>query len=171
MRAPSSGESEARQDRAAAGGEGEAPPRRLGRYQILGRLADGGMAEVLLARATGPGGFQRELVIKRLAPRLAGDAAARRMFLDEARLSAALRHPHVVAVLEVEDGEHGAFMAMELLHGHDLRAVARRLAARRRRWPLPLALHVVQAACLGLDHAHEQADARGRPLGIGRAHV
>src|SRR5688572_15025111 len=127
MRAQLFGESEAPPSRAAAEPPSAAdePPARLGRYQVLGRLARGGMAEVLLARTTGPGGFQRELVIKRLVPELAGEAAAVRMFLDEARLSASLRHPGVVAVLEVEHGQDGAFMAMELLHGHDLRAVAR----------------------------------------------
>lgn len=106
-------------------------PTQVGRYQLLGPMASGGMAEVFLARATGLGGFARRVVIKRLHRDLAGQEPVVRMFLDEARLSAALQHPNIVQVLDVDRGPDGVFMVMEFLHGRDLITLLRRLAARR----------------------------------------
>ena len=141
-------------------------PARFGRYEVLGPLARGGMAEVFLARATGLGGFERRFVIKRLQRDLAGDEGVVRMFLDEARLCAALQHPNIVQVVDVDRGPSGVFMVMEFLHGVDLMAVLRRTTRAGIPIPMGLALHVVLAVCAGLHHAHEHRDDQGRPLGL-----
>src|SRR5215471_10120015 len=89
------------------------PVLRIGRYELFGELAHGGMATVHLARLLGPVGFARTVAIKRLHPHLAKDPDFVGMFLEEARLAARVRHPNVVATLDVvsEDGE--LFLVME----------------------------------------------------------
>ena len=69
-----------------------AGPEQVGRYEIIGALGAGGMAEVLLGRLRGPSGFERLVVIKRILPHLAGKQKFVDMFLDEARVVAQIRH-------------------------------------------------------------------------------
>jgi len=69
---------------------------RLGKYQLLRKLATGGMAEVFLAKTAGPRGFEKQLVIKRILPHLAEDPEFVEMFLGEAKLAAQLNHPNLV---------------------------------------------------------------------------
>jgi eukaryotic-like serine/threonine-protein kinase len=137
---------------------------RLGRYRLLRRIAVGGGAEVYLASAEGLAGFSKQVVVKHLFPEHAREPALVSMFLDEARLGALLRHPHIVEVYDIgsEGGEY--FIAMEHVPGHDLRD----LLNARPGEPLPLsaALAVVQGVAAGLHHAHEQRDARGQLLGV-----
>ncbi len=140
-------------------------PARIGRYEILAELGSGGMASVYLARLRGPSGFSKLFAIKRVHPHLAKDPLFVDMFVDEARIAAALEHPHVAQVIELglENGEH--FIAMEYLHGEHLAAVAR--AARASGGlPIAIAAATVAHAAEGLHHAHEARDAAGRPLGI-----
>ena len=96
-------------------------PRSLGRYEIVGFLASGGMAEVFLGRVRGPSGFERPVVLKRMLPHLTRQESFVNMFLDEARIVARVRHPSVVQVHELtrEGGE--LFMAMEYLEGESWR--------------------------------------------------
>jgi eukaryotic-like serine/threonine-protein kinase len=85
---------------------GDDTVKRLGRYQIIGRLATGGMAEVYLALSGDLPGFRTLVVVKRILPHLASNAQFIRMFLDEARLAALLDHPNIVRIVEVgHDGE------------------------------------------------------------------
>src|SRR3954469_23915736 len=80
-------------------------PQMLGRYELLGEIASGGMATVYLGRMLGAKGFQRLVAIKRLHPHLEKEEEFVSMFLDEARLAARIRHPNCVATLDVEDTE------------------------------------------------------------------
>ncbi|HEU4727400.1 MAG TPA: serine/threonine-protein kinase, partial [Kofleriaceae bacterium] len=139
-------------------------PSRLGSYELIRPIAQGGMADIYLARRAGPGQFERHVAIKLLSPARAGGAEACAMFLDEARLVALLNHQNIAAVLEVDvvDGKH--YLAMEYVHGVDLREL---LAAAQRAGtlpPLPVALAVACAAAAGLDHAHRRCGPDGRPL-------
>ncbi|HVV16743.1 MAG TPA: serine/threonine-protein kinase [Polyangia bacterium] len=140
--------------------------RRLGRFQIIGRLATGGMAEVYLALSGELPGFRTLLVVKRILPHLAQNRQFIRMFLDEARLAALLDHPNVVRIIEVgHDGEE-YFLAMELVQGKPLSAVLRK-AAREKRPPSPaLAAYIMAQAASGLGYAHALTDGDGRPLGV-----
>src|ERR1700761_97500 len=98
-------------------------PERYGKYEVLRPLATGGMADLFLARARGMHGFETLAVVKRIRPHLAANPEFVRLFLDEARLAAQLRHPNVVHVYDIgqERGEY--FFVMEYLHGRDLRAI------------------------------------------------
>src|SRR6185312_1620748 len=140
--------------------------RRLGRFQIIGRLATGGMAEVYLALSGELPGFRTLIVVKRILPHLAQNRQFIRMFLDEARLAALLDHPNVVRIIEVgHDGEE-YFLAMELVQGKPLSAVLRK-AAREKRPPSPaLAAYIMAQAASGLGYAHALTDGDGRPLGV-----
>jgi len=140
--------------------------RRLGRFQIIGRLATGGMAEVYLALSGELPGYRTLLVVKRILPHLASNRQFIGMFLDEARLAALLDHPNVVRIIEVgHDGEE-YFLAMELVQGKPLSAVLRK-ATRERRPPSPaLAAYVIAQAANGLGYAHALTDGDGRPLGV-----
>jgi len=148
---------------------------RIGRYQPIRRLAVGGMAEIFLARLPGVGieGFEKLVVLKRILPQHALDPELLRMFLDEARLSATLTHPHVIEVYDVGAEGEAPFFAMEYVHGANvremLRAQARRAGgASKANAPLPLAhaVAIVAAAAEGLHYAHDRLGPGGEPLGI-----
>src|SRR6476646_3631893 len=97
----------------------------IGRYTLLSRLAVGGMAEIWLARQAGVKGFEKIVVIKKIADHLSSDPDFVEMFLDEARLAAQLNHPNIVQVYDL--GEHAGayYIAMEYLPGENLSAIAR----------------------------------------------
>lgn len=132
----------------------------LGPYQLVKRLATGGMAEIFLARREGPEGFSRELVVKRILPHLAADPEFVQMFLAEARLAAQLHHPNVVTVYDFGHAEDAYYLAMELVRGVDLRALIGRAAAAaertRRRGAIPPhhAAKIASLICEALAHAH-----------------
>jgi eukaryotic-like serine/threonine-protein kinase len=141
---------------------------KIGKYQLLQRLASGGMGEVFLALQEGPAGFLRKVVIKRMRSPITENPAFVEMFLNEARLAALLSHPNVVHILELGQAEDGAwFIAMEHIHGRSLREV---LIARSRRstpgLPPELAARLCADVLRGLHHAHEMRDAQGRRLEI-----
>lgn len=130
-------------------------PRQLGRYEILGLLATGGMAEVFLARLMGPSGFERVVVLKRIFPHLARETELVNMFLDEGRIAARINHPNVVQVTDLgRDGEE-LFLAMEFIEGESLGGLMRRHWALRRPIGCELAAHIIAEACAGLHAAHE----------------
>src|SRR5215472_11124902 len=108
-------------------------PRKIGRYEVVDRLATGGMAEIWLARVVGPSGFQRPVVIKRILPHLASQASFVDMFLDEARIVAGILHPNVVQVQELGQDGGELFMVMEYLEGESVSGLMKRLFLRGRR--------------------------------------
>jgi serine/threonine protein kinase len=124
------------------------------------------MARIYIGRSTGIGSFERHVVLKLITPERANDHTAVQMFLDEARLAASLNHQNVAQVFEV--GEDGGihYLAMEYVHGQDLRALLAKAGSQGTRIPLELALTVVAGAAAGLNHAHERRAADGTPLGI-----
>ena len=105
----------------------------VGKYRLLVRLGRGGMAEVYVAVARGPAGFNKLVVVKRLLASLADDEGFVEMFMQEARLAARLNHPNVVATYEVGQADDGMFLAMEYLEGQPLSRIVRALAADERR--------------------------------------
>ncbi len=152
---------------------------RMGPYRLRHRLGTGGMAEVLLAEKLGPGGFEREVAIKRLLPHLAQEADCIDMFLDEARIAAQLRHPNIVQIYDIEDHDDNYFLAMEYMDGPTLASLLHRSGARRRRSPvlsptgrmprdvpLPVVAAIASALLGALAYAHRGTDRQGRPLGL-----
>jgi serine/threonine protein kinase len=140
---------------------------RVGKYEIIRRLATGGMAELHLACARGPrglDGFEKLVVIKRILPQLAGDPEFVRMFLDEARLAALLDHGNLVHVFDVGATGQSYYLAMEYLHGEDVRHVTRAAEQQRRPLGLDEVLTIVTAVAAGLHYAHEKRGPKGEAL-------
>ncbi|HEX4460669.1 MAG TPA: serine/threonine-protein kinase, partial [Polyangia bacterium] len=139
---------------------------RLGDYEILKRLAVGGMAEIFLARVRKLTGFQKMVVIKRILPQLAQNTDFVEMFLDEARIAATLEHPHIVQTYDVGMIDDSYYIAMEYLHGEDVRSIMRAVNTRLQAPPIEQALHIIISAAAGLHYAHEKVGFDGAPLDI-----
>jgi len=144
--------------------EGLRPGTRIGNYKLVRLLAVGGMAELYLARRTGSDGFEKIVALKRLLPRLASDSDFVTMFLDEARLTAALRHPNIAQVHDSGRWEGNHYFAMEYVHGRDIRTVLQMAKDQGRGLSLANALTIVRGVASGLHHAHEQKGLGGKPL-------
>lgn len=130
-------------------------PNRIGRYEVLGQLATGGMAEILLARLEGPSDFRRAVVIKRILRQYAQTSSFVAMFLDEARIIAKIRHPNVVQVHELGEHEGDVFLVLEYVAGENLSSVLKRATSEGEKLTPALVAHVVAEACAGLHAAHE----------------
>lgn len=138
----------------------------FGRYELLRKIAAGGMAEIFLARQWGEGGFFRDVVVKRLFHHLAEHGPALRMFQYEARLLAELGHPNIPQVIDLGFAEGTWYMVMELVDGHSVADVWRAGARQGHIMPLPVAIGTMMQACEALHHAHQRRDKAGRPLRI-----
>jgi eukaryotic-like serine/threonine-protein kinase len=138
----------------------------FGKYFLLDRIGVGGMAEVFLAVAIGPQGFQRTLVIKRMLSHLSKDRAFVKMFIDEAKLCGLLSHPNLVQIFEFGQIEESFFIAMEYVQGETLLSVQAKLAEENRIAPVGAALEMVRQVCLGLQYAHGLQATTGQALGI-----
>lgn len=140
-----------------------APPK----YQVITELGRGGMADVLLAMARGPAGFNKLTVLKQMREDVAKDTRLRDMLLDEARLAALLNHPNIVQTNEVSVDEHGRFfIAMEYLEGQSIAKLLQRLQTKQRDLPLRVSLRIAADALLGLHYAHELVDFSGKRLDV-----
>jgi len=140
---------------------------KLGEYELIERIAVGGMAEVYRARAAGAEGFEKPVAVKRVLPHLASDPRFVTMLLGEARIHAWLSHRNIVQIHDLgvsEEGEY--FIVLEYLEGRDLRSLLDALGALGERVPDALALHVASELAQGLHFAHELRDAAGVPLGL-----
>src|SRR6187401_1442021 len=115
----------------------------LGKYEVLRKIATGGMAEIYVARTRGTAGFEKLVVLKRILPNVAEDPAFVQMFLEEARLAATLSHPNIADVHDVGEADGTYFMTMEFIHGEDARTI--RFATKKlgERPPLSVALAIV----------------------------
>ena len=141
-------------------------PDMIGGYRVIERIATGGTAEILLAKRIGPALFEKEVVIKRLLPRLAGDAEFTVMLQDEARLAALLNHQNIVQVHDCGDHEGSFYIVMEYLIGEDISTIRRRYRRQRLRMPFTIAARLVATAACALDYAHNLQDPNGEPLRI-----
>ncbi|KFE68565.1 serine/threonine-protein kinase [Hyalangium minutum] len=139
----------------------------LGKYQLIRKLATGGMAEVFLAKAAGPMGFEKTLVVKRILPHLAEDPAFVEMFLSEAKLAAQLNHPHIVQIFDFGEADGEYFLAMEYIDGPNLRVLLKRAQTAGLELPPAVCARLIASACEGLAFAHDFADPEtGEPIGL-----
>lgn len=141
-------------------------PLLLGPYELLQRIATGGMAEVYLARRAGPHGFQKVVAVKRILPQLAQDADFVAMFVDEARVCARLAHPNIVQVFDFGEHDGELYMAMEYVDGTTAARLVRAAASRGEEVPLEAAFYIALSVLRGLDYAHNARDDDGKPLDI-----
>ncbi|HEY1098295.1 MAG TPA: PhnD/SsuA/transferrin family substrate-binding protein [Myxococcota bacterium] len=147
-------------------------PEQIGRYQVIDRLAVGGMAEVFICVERQLAGLERLVVVKRILPHLAMHESFVAMFLAEARWVARINHPNVVQIHELGEEDTGTlgavtpYLSMEYVAGCSLRDLL--VAAIGAGQPLPVGVAVGLAiqACAGAHAAHELVGADGKPLGL-----
>ncbi|MCK6550620.1 serine/threonine protein kinase, partial [Myxococcota bacterium] len=137
-------------------------PRPYGKYELLARIGQGGMAEVFRARLPGVAGFEKIVVIKRLLPHLTKNAVITEMFVNEAKLAAAVHHRNIVQVFELGELDGEYYMAMEHVAGTDLRQLLRAAAVNSLRVPPWFGVQVVAEVLDGLAFAHALVDEHGR---------
>jgi serine/threonine-protein kinase len=144
----------------------ESFPIRFGRYELVERLAIGGMAELFLATTSGEHGFAKHVVIKRLLPHLAREPGYTAMFIDEAKLTARLVHPKIAQTYELGRVGEQLFIAMEQVDGVDVLALLREYAHRRERLPVDLAVWIAHEVLDALDYAHGMQAPDGTHMGV-----
>ena len=137
----------------------------LGRYELLLRVAQGGMARVWAARLHGTRGFRKLVAVKTILPNVMDSERLEQMFLEEATLASGIHHPNVVDTIELGEQDGVLFMALEWVDGESLSVVMQE-ALKVGGVPLPIGVNLVAQACKGLHAAHELADETGEPLGV-----
>jgi len=143
-----------------------ATPKQIGKYQILDRLAVGGMAELFKAQLIGQLGFEKLVAIKKILPHLATDRSFVEMFIDEARITAQLDHRNIVSVYELGTDADTPYIAMQYVDGLDVLALLRECARAQIRLPPDLAALIARDVLEALDYAHNALDVGGRRLSI-----
>ncbi len=126
----------------------------IGRYQVLAQLSVGGMAELFLGFTSGPGGFRKYVALKRILPDARDNEQFERMFLDEARITAAFNHANIGHVFELGQDAEGLFLAMEFIAGQNLNQIDGVCRRRGKALPLGFSLAVARDVCLALHYAH-----------------
>jgi serine/threonine-protein kinase len=139
---------------------------RLGRYELLYPLGVGGMAEIYKARALGPAGYARDVVIKRILPAHGDDLDFVRMFEAEANILGRLHHPNVVEVYDFGRDGGLPYLALEYVDGPSLSRVLRTLRAANRMMPAGIAAFVGREISRALDYVHNLEDASGSRLDV-----
>ena len=139
---------------------------RFGKYNLLKRIAVGGMAEIFLARQEGPEGFEKMICIKRIRPHLSSQPNFVNMFLNEAKLAARLNHPNIAQIYDLGRINDSYFIAMEYISGRDMSRIVPKAQANGIPFPMVYALKVAANVCDGLNYAHTKTDAYGNPLHI-----
>lgn len=135
-------------------------PTRFGKYQIIERIASGGMAEVFKARLDGIGGFHRTYAIKRILPHLTSNAEFVDLLVDEAKVAGLLSHANIVQILDLGAVDGQYFIAMEYVNGKDLRQILERCAAKNITLPFPHAVYTLIEMLKGLEYAHDRTVVR-----------
>ena len=144
----------------------EALRERFGKYHVLEKIAQGGMAEVYKVKTIGIAGFEKVQALKRILPSSAREGRFIRSFIDEARIAVELTHRNIVQVFDFGKADGELYMAMELIEGKDLRTALAQATTREQPIPIPVAAYLIAEAAGGLDYAHRRTDLHGRSLGI-----
>jgi serine/threonine protein kinase len=139
---------------------------RLGRYELLARLAAGGMGEIFLARLEGAAGFEKLYVVKRILPHLADDARFRQMLISEAQIAAKMSHGNICQVYELGETQGQLYIVMEYLEGVTLLPLLRRSSKAQTHLDFGFIGSIVQQTCDALHYAHELKDRSGENLGL-----
>lgn len=137
-----------------------------GRYKIIRRLGSGGMGDVFLGRRTGPAGFEKLVVIKRIRTDRVADGDVVDSFLEEARLSARLSHPNIVQIFDLGTVEDEYFLSMEYVDGLDLRTIFRINEKLALDTPIGICCRIIGDLCQALHaaHIHKDESGKARPI-------
>ncbi len=140
---------------------------KIGKYEIISLLSVGGMAELFLAFTKGPGGFKKYVVVKQVLPDIRNDDQFRKMFLDEARITAQLSHQNIAQTYDLGDGgPDGLYLAMEFIAGQNLNQVVNACAKAQVPLPLGFSAAVAKDLALALHYAHSLKDESGESFGV-----
>jgi serine/threonine protein kinase len=137
---------------------------RFGNYELVEKVAVGGMAEIFRARSMHGQGVQKVVCIKRIHPALSDDGVFVEMFIEEARLGVSMVHGNIVPVFDFGYVDGHYYLAMEWVEGLDLATLNGRAHVVGMAWPPELAVHIVVEVLEGLAYAHQKRDDQGRPL-------
>ena len=138
---------------------------RLGPYQLLAKIGEGGISTVHLGKMDGPAGFSKLAAVKELHPDLNASSKMRALFINEMRLAARLSHPNVVHAYGANEDSGRLYLAMEYLDGQPWSRIRRALRARGT-LPSDLHLKVLAEVLAGLHYAHELREYDGSPLQV-----
>jgi serine/threonine protein kinase len=141
-------------------------PKQFGKYLLTQRIAVGGMAEIYKAKTYGVDGFEKELAIKRILPHCSADKDFITMLVDEAKLSVLLSHANIVQVYDLSKVGDDYYIAMEYIHGVNLRDIMYRCREGGAPLSADIAVYIASEMCKGLDYAHRKTDQENRPLNI-----
>jgi serine/threonine protein kinase/tetratricopeptide (TPR) repeat protein len=144
----------------------EALRERFGKYHVLEKIAQGGMAEVYKVKTVGIAGFEKVQALKRILPASAREGRFIRSFIDEARIAVELTHRNIVQVFDFGKADGELFLAMELIEGRDLRTAVSQATAASLPCPIPVAAYILGEVAAGLDYAHRKTDLYGTELNI-----
>jgi len=142
------------------------PGQRLGRYELLCPVAQGGMAQVWVARMQGGLGFERLVAIKAILAQHALDPRFQAMFLDEARIVSGIRHPNVAQIVDLGEQGDVLYHVLEWVDGDSVSSLRRLVHGKSEKIPLGIVLRIVSDSCAGLHAAHELKNEMGEPLGV-----
>ena len=137
-----------------------------GKFRLVRKIAEGGMATVYEAEQLGPSGFAKRIALKVIHPEYASQKEWLQLFIDEAKLSANLIHGNVVQIFQLGEIAGDYFMTMEFIQGPTLRSIIDRHAELGVPIPPPIAAYIVSRVCRALDFAHNFIDTTGRRLDI-----
>ena len=141
----------------------------FGKYNVIAKIASGGMAELFLARKQDLAGIGRKVVLKHILPHLSENKEFIQMFLDEARVTSQLNHPNIVQIYEVGQYAEIYYIAMEYIQGKNLRDFKKKVYNQSKykdKPPFHIFAGIFAQAATGLHHAHKACDDFGNPLGI-----
>ena len=139
---------------------------RFGPYQLIKRIAYGGMAEIHLAKATGIRGFERLLALKVIHPKYSEDQEFIDMLIDEAKIAVQLNHANICRIFDLKKEDSTYYIAMEFIDGKDLYQLLVRCAELDIQIPIDVAIFIAMEMSAGLNYAHAQKDNYGRPLNV-----
>lgn len=138
----------------------------IGDYILEEKIASGGMAELFKAKRKGVEGFEKTVAVKRILPNVAEDREFIDMLIDEAKIASQLSHPNIVQIFDLGKKEGSYFIAMEYVHGKDLRTILKTLNSKAKILPYELSAYIAMKICDALYYAHNKRDSAGKPLKI-----
>jgi serine/threonine protein kinase/FixJ family two-component response regulator len=161
----------------ARGAQSDADPLRIpgepieegqlfGKFLLLRKIATGGMAEVFRAKQIGVEGFEKLVALKRILPHLTDNDEFIKMFIDEGKLAAQLTHTNIVQIYELGEVDHSYYIAMEYVHGKNLKQILHRAKQMGLPMTIEKAVTIASKVCKALDYAHRKCDMSGTPLNL-----
>ncbi len=138
----------------------------FGQYQLVEKIAQGGMAEIFQGKALDTEGIERAVVIKRILPHIAANPEFVDMLVDEAKIAVMLSHGNIAQIYDLGKVADDYFIVMEYVEGKTLSQIMKRLRSQGKFFPIPYAAYIAAEIANGLDYMHRKTDERGNPLHI-----